>query len=143
MPTTNTEPTNTPAQSSTRFSDGTDRRGACSLTVLRPDPETMLISVIGELDLAVTERLRDLLKHRLKSCLRTVVLDLSLVSFCNTAGLELIRECRYRADAYDTTLQVVAHTPGPITRVFHLADPTLLDIVTNPDHPAVTAPTSR
>ncbi len=109
--------------------------GAHTVGVSRPDPETMLITVMGELDLAVADRLREVLQQRIKSCLRRVVLDLSAVSFCDSAGMDLVRECRVNADAYGTTFRVVAHTPGPVTRLFWLVDPSLLDTVSAPENP--------
>lgn len=106
--------------------------GSHTVAVSRPNTSTVLIQVLGDVDLAAAERLRDLLQPRLNSCLRAVILDFSEVSFCSSACVELVQECRYRADAHDMALSVIAPTPGPVTRLLWLVAPSLLDVVEQP-----------
>ncbi|MEU6127992.1 STAS domain-containing protein [Saccharopolyspora sp. NPDC047091] len=96
--------------------------GALGLELHRPDPGTILLAARGELDAGNTGRLRELLWHRLASCTGTVVLDLSEITFVDTACLHLLDQCQRRADQHDISFRVVLDERGLLDRLLELAD---------------------
>ena len=66
--------------------------------------------------------MRELLWHRLASCTGTVVLDLSEITFVDTACLHLLDQCQRRADQHDISFRVVLDELGLLDRLLELAD---------------------
>ncbi|MFH8409337.1 STAS domain-containing protein [Streptomyces sp. NPDC018019] len=66
----------------------------------RRDGETLLLSVRGDLDLELAQRLGPALSQVSSPAVRTVVLDLSQVTFCDCSGLQWLCEVRSRVAAH-------------------------------------------
>ncbi|MEV5599477.1 STAS domain-containing protein [Streptomyces sp. NPDC052496] len=66
----------------------------------RRDGETLLLSVRGDLDLELSRRLRPALTQVSSPSVRTVVLDLSQVTFFDCSGLQWLCEVRSRVAAH-------------------------------------------
>ena len=81
----------------------------------RPRQDTAVVHVTGELDLAATPRLRDLLAPRLASTLDAIIIDLSQVDFLGTAPLSALAEFQQRALARGITFSIVTG-PRCVTR---------------------------
>jgi anti-sigma B factor antagonist len=70
---------------------------------------TLVVSVEGDVDLSTAPMLHDALEEALSRAPRRVVVDLSLVRFLNTAGLEVLLDAHRRAGPA-TDLRLVATT---------------------------------
>ncbi|MFG1644490.1 STAS domain-containing protein [Amycolatopsis sp. NPDC049252] len=70
---------------------------------------TLVVAVDGDVDLSTAPMLRHALDEALGRAPRRVVVDLSLVRFLNTAGLEVLLDAHRRAGP-DTDLRLVATT---------------------------------
>lgn len=70
-----------------------------SLSVERPEPGVVVVHMVGEIDLACVPRLTELIRQRLTAAvLRGLVLDLTEVTFCSSAGLELMLHAQTRSE---------------------------------------------
>lgn len=92
------------------------------VAVERPSQHVAVLHVSGELDGCTVERLQELLHHRLTACMRTVVLDLSGVTFFNTAGLDLLQQCQQRAEHREVSFRVVRDRDDRVLRVLEVLD---------------------
>ncbi|MDA3630981.1 STAS domain-containing protein [Saccharopolyspora oryzae] len=86
--------------------------GGCSpalrLAVEWPAPGVVVVRIGGEIDLATVPRLTELIRQRLTAAsLRSVVLDLSEVSFASSAAVELLLHVQRRAEHRGVGLWVV------------------------------------
>lgn len=81
----------------------------------------LVVEVRGALDMASTPRLRELLRTRLTSTARRVVLDLSCVSFLDTAGVVALTEAAHRARLAGMDLVLVTGN-DVVDRVLGLLD---------------------
>ncbi|WP_158633270.1 STAS domain-containing protein [Amycolatopsis sp. WAC 04182] len=97
-----------------------DPGGSLRLTVTRPDPATAVIAVDGELVAATAPRLAHLLGPRLTSALRTVVIDLSAVTFLDTTGLGVLVHAWHQATITGRTLKLITG-PGGVERALESA----------------------
>ncbi|MFJ1767242.1 STAS domain-containing protein [Amycolatopsis sp. NPDC088138] len=70
---------------------------------------TLVVAVDGDVDLSTAPMLRHALGEALGRAPRRIVVDLSLVRFLNTAGLEVLLDAHRRA-GQDTDLRLVATT---------------------------------
>jgi anti-anti-sigma factor len=70
---------------------------------------TLVVAVDGDVDLSTAPMLRHALDEALGRAPRRIVVDLSLVRFLNTAGLEVLLDAHRRAGP-DTDLRLVATT---------------------------------
>ncbi|MFD6067808.1 MULTISPECIES: STAS domain-containing protein [Amycolatopsis] len=97
-----------------------DPGGSLRLTVIRPDPATAVVEVGGELVAATAPRLAHLLGPRLTSALRTVVIDLSAVTFLDTAGLGVLVHAWHQATVTGRVLKLITR-PGGVKRALENA----------------------
>ncbi|WP_329045779.1 STAS domain-containing protein [Amycolatopsis sp. NBC_01488] len=70
---------------------------------------TLVVAVDGDVDLCTAPMLHDILEANLSRTPRRVVVDLSLVRFLNTAGLEVLLDAHRRATP-GTDVRLVATT---------------------------------
>lgn len=90
---------------------------ALRLAVEWPAPGVVVVRIGGEIDLATVPRLTELIRQRLTAAtLRSVVLDLSEVSFASSAAVELLLHVQRRADHRGVGLWVVPGT-GAVLRL--------------------------
>lgn len=83
--------------------------------------EASVVRLIGELDLAVSDRVPQDLNDEL---LRTfVVLDLSALEFCDSSGLRVLLDARRRAELLGGDLRL-ADLSMAVARVLELAEAT-------------------
>ncbi|MEU2791812.1 STAS domain-containing protein [Streptomyces sp. NPDC007100] len=66
----------------------------------RREGQTLLLTIRGDLDLELAQRLRPALSQVSSPAVRTVVLDLSQVTFFDCSGLQWLCEVRARAAAH-------------------------------------------
>ncbi|MFR9729858.1 STAS domain-containing protein [Saccharopolyspora sp. MS10] len=93
---------------------------ALRLSIQRPEPGVVIVRIGGDIDLATVPRLAELIQQRLTAAvLRAVVLDLSDVTFFDSAGLEMLLHAQRRAEARRTPLYLVPGT-GSVHRMIHL-----------------------
>jgi anti-anti-sigma factor len=86
----------------------------------RPEPDTVIVNVAGEVDAATAPEVGRVLDAVWASAPSVVVLDLSLVSFLGTAGLAELQDAADRADADRVTLRLVGG-PRPVERALRIA----------------------
>jgi anti-anti-sigma factor len=67
-----------------------------------------VLTISGELDIATTAVLRDRITAVLNDGTKPVIVDLSLVSFCDASGLSLLIALRRRADLRGRTVALAA-----------------------------------
>lgn len=90
------------------------------LTVERPQPGVVVVRIRGEIDLACVPRLTELIRQRLTAAvLRRLVLDLSEVTFCSTAGLELVLHAQNRSEQRGIAMSIVCGN-GAVRRLLEL-----------------------
>ncbi|UOZ03146.1 STAS domain-containing protein [Amycolatopsis sp. WQ 127309] len=70
---------------------------------------TLVVAVVGEVDLSTAPMLRHALDEALARTPRRIVVDLSFVRFLNTAGLEVLLDAHHRAGPA-TDLRLVSTT---------------------------------
>lgn len=98
----------------------TPRRPDLRTRLSRPCDGAVAVHVLGDVDTATAHRLQDLLRHRLASTARAVVLDLSAVDFLGVRGLTVIAHARHRAAVRGKTLAVTGTSPC-VLRAFRAA----------------------
>lgn len=86
----------------------------------RPGRGAVVLRAVGELDAASADRLTDPVRRRLASTADTLVLDLSAVSFLDTAGAVALLEAAARAKTRDARLRVISSSA--VDRVLQLID---------------------
>lgn len=79
---------------------------------------TVVITVVGELDMQSTPALQELLGTEVRSTTRRLVLDLTGVSFLGSSGLAALVEARQVVQRQDAELRLVCATHA-VTRPLH------------------------
>lgn len=79
----------------------------------------MRVRVRGELDLSTSPRLAETLQREIE-CGRSVVLDLSGVTFIDSTGLNTLIRALQICDATGGTLAVNGDLPAQVSRVFEI-----------------------
>lgn len=83
-------------------------RGALRLSIERPASGVVVLRIGGDIDLATTPRLTELVRQRLTAAvLNAVVVELTDVTFCGSAALELLLQAQHRVDRRGTALYLV------------------------------------
>ncbi len=81
-----------------------------AVSMHRPNPTTVVVAATGQVDENTVARLDEMLASRLRTALRTVVLDLTDVDFLSVAGLHALNQARMQAVEHGITLRLlVAH----------------------------------
>jgi anti-sigma B factor antagonist len=83
------------------------------------EPITGRLSLVGELDLAGSQRLRDAITAILACDPAEVVVDLARLHFIDAAGIGLLIELRHELAAHDVTVRIV-NPDARTRRVFSL-----------------------
>jgi anti-sigma B factor antagonist len=86
---------------------------------VRPHGEWTVVSVVGDVDLASTPRLRSTIAAVVRSRSPRVVLDFGGVDFLDSSGLGVLLGALRRVRAADGVLRVVVAAPH-VRRVFEL-----------------------
>lgn len=79
------------------------------MRVQRPGNGVLVIRTSGTLDAAARPRFAELLHQRLCGTARTMVVDLSAITFADTAGLEPVLRAAQRAQAERTTFALISN----------------------------------
>ncbi|WP_214322750.1 STAS domain-containing protein [Nonomuraea sediminis] len=82
-------------------------------------PATTTVRLTGEIDIFTSDALRQRLLSVLDSCTSVLVLDLSEVSFCDTAGLGALVGIQHRARGQGITVTLAAPQPY-LVRLLHI-----------------------
>jgi anti-anti-sigma factor len=90
-------------------------------TVGRTPSGTAVLAAAGEIDHGSRRVLEDLAERVLDEVGPRVILDLSLVTFCDSGGLSLCVELHRRTTARGGWLRV-AGASGPVLTVLHVAN---------------------
>lgn len=85
-----------------------------------PTAHIAIIDLDGEIDLSTVPRLRSFLWQSVPRSIDLLIVDLSEIVFCDSAGLELLDECAARSATRGTVFRVVYHPNGPVERLFSL-----------------------
>jgi anti-sigma B factor antagonist len=87
---------------------------------IRPDRERVVLAVRGELDMATVPRVREAIDQLRRDGWRSVVLDLSEVTFIDAQGLNLLLSIwrSARGDAWDFALR---DGSPPVSRLLEVA----------------------
>ncbi|MFR9731512.1 STAS domain-containing protein [Saccharopolyspora sp. MS10] len=75
--------------------------------VSRPNPDTIVLTVAGDIDAGTVGDFEEVLLPRLSATARLVVVDLSAVGFLGLAGLEVLRHAQLRAVSTGSRLRLV------------------------------------
>lgn len=86
------------------------------LDTSRPGQEMILLTLRGEFDQYQVPRLRELLELRLRSMVRTVIVDCSQLSFICVDALELLSHEAYRAGHGGIRLGIATGTSPAVRR---------------------------
>ncbi len=85
-----------------------DFTDAVTLTARDVAVGVTVVEVAGELDMATAPVVEEFVRLRLHDVVRTLVLDLSGVTFLGSTGINLLIELRTACEAAGTALQLVA-----------------------------------
>lgn len=88
------------------------RCDAESMWLTRPTSECIVVHITGDLDTPRTSHLEQLLAPRLTSTVRTLVLDLSEVSFLGVEGLVMLARAHHQAASRGIVLRVLTGPPA-------------------------------
>ncbi|MET8998816.1 STAS domain-containing protein [Amycolatopsis sp. NPDC004169] len=100
--------------------DWLDAGGHMSVRVLTPGPRTLLVEVVGEVDLNTARRLDKVLQERVPAHLDALVIDLAGVTFFSVAGLNSLLRAQLLADSAGARLTVDAGGSRAVQRLFTL-----------------------
>jgi anti-anti-sigma factor len=92
------------------------------LQVTRPSPATAVIEVGGVLDGDRAHRLQELLLCRLRSTLRSVVVDLTAVTFLGEAGARVLARANLVAEHHRIGLRILIGRGGQPARTLAVAE---------------------
>ncbi|WP_410644015.1 STAS domain-containing protein [Amycolatopsis sp. lyj-346] len=106
-----TLPTNSPA---------TDAPRAFRLTTHRPAPDTAVVEVAGDLDLATAPRLRELIAAEAAGPLTRLVIDVRGVRFLSATGLAAIEDGHLLATGRGIVSTVRVASAGAVLRLIRL-----------------------
>jgi anti-sigma B factor antagonist len=87
---------------------------------VRSQPDSVVLSVKGELDLLTAPRLAARLNRLIRTSAADVVLDLREVEFMDSAGLQILLNTRRRLLRGSRTFSVMCDE-GPVKQVIELA----------------------
>ena len=87
--------------------------------VVRPDPSGVVVTLVGELDLATVGEVRRTLDHLRGRGWRDFVVDLRALTFLDSTGVHLLLETYHRALAGGGSLTVASAAPE-VHRVLEL-----------------------
>ncbi|SDJ98954.1 anti-anti-sigma factor [Actinopolyspora mzabensis] len=90
-----------------------NQRQSLHVTLTRPQRDTTIVHLAGDLDDRSLSALEELLTHRLRSCLRTVVVDLTELAYLSPRASDLLTRQAGQASRYHTHLVILPHTPIP------------------------------
>ncbi|MFD0488565.1 anti-anti-sigma factor [Saccharopolyspora erythraea NRRL 2338] len=88
------------------------QRQALNITLTRPHRDTTIVHLTGDLDDRSVPGLEELLIHRLRSCLRTVVVDLTELAYLSPRATDMLARQAGQARRNHTHLVIVACSPG-------------------------------
>ena len=92
------------------------------LTVDRHDRRTRtLITLVGEIDLDSAPLVHASLERCLRDGIRTIDVDLTLVTFCDCSGLNTFLDTAQQATVAGGTLRL-RHPPPMLARIFRIVD---------------------
>lgn len=100
-----TQPTR-PAPAAARSTTGSDQ--PLRVRVSRPGSGVVVLHAGGSLDTAGERRFSEPLRQRMACTAPTVVLDLSAVTFLNTAGAEVMVDAAHRAEVTGKSLLLIS-----------------------------------
>jgi anti-sigma B factor antagonist len=86
---------------------------------VQPDRERVVVRLVGELDFAAASAVGAAVEELLDAGFGRVVVDLSALSFLDSAGIHTLISAQRSADERRCTLSVV-RGPGNVHRVFEL-----------------------
>ena len=92
------------------------------ITVLRPAPKVVLLSLSGEIDLLTSFRLMDAISEAFAEGLALLVVDLSEVRFLDAAGLRVLKVGARHIEEARTRFAVICPEESPVRRLLELAD---------------------
>lgn len=95
-----------PAPAAARSTTGSDQ--PLRLRVARPGSGVVVLHAGGSLDTAGERRFSEPLRQRMACTAPTVVLDLSAVTFLNTAGAEAMVDAAHRAEVTGKSLLLIS-----------------------------------
>jgi anti-sigma B factor antagonist len=81
---------------------------AVALTVREPATGVVVVAVAGELDMATVPVAEEVVLRRLRAGVRTLVLDLTGVTFLGSTGINLLITLRNACEGTGTALRLVA-----------------------------------
>ena len=87
--------------------------------VSRTEASAVVCRIAGDLDLGTVDTARAMLDLALASRAQVLVVDLSAVEFCDSAGLNMLLQIRLDADAAGTTMRL-ASPASAVARIFEL-----------------------
>jgi anti-anti-sigma factor len=87
------------------------RAGLLRVAVSQPRPGVVVVSPVGEVDVATVDVLRDAARDAVASEPRCLVIDLSGLTFCGSAGLGMLLEACRAAEAAGVHFAIVAGPP--------------------------------
>ncbi|GAA1199777.1 STAS domain-containing protein [Prauserella alba] len=85
------------------------------------EPQSVEITVAGEIDLSNAEQVRSELYHAIANDLMHVSLDLTSVSYLDSSGLHILFTLADRLQRLQTELAIVAPPGTPARRIVELA----------------------
>ena len=91
------------------------------ITVLRPAPRAVLLSLTGEIDLLTSFRLMDAISEAFAEGLALLAVDLSEVRFLDAAGLRVLTVSARHIQEARTRFAVICPEESPVRRLLELA----------------------
>ena len=87
-----------------------------------PASETCLVRLMGEVDLASADVLREHLLRLLESNVQTVVIDLDGLDFIDSTGLHVLLLITQRARRGRDQLRIIEPSDGPVRRLLRMTE---------------------
>ncbi|NIJ13809.1 anti-anti-sigma factor [Saccharomonospora amisosensis] len=87
----------------------------------RPDQDTLILAVRGELDLLTAPYLAARISARLDGSLKAVIVDLSGLGFIGAAGMSVLVDSRELVERHGAMLQVITGENRCVVRALRLA----------------------
>ena len=85
----------------------------------REEGEVIIISLEGEVDISVTELIREKFKKLLKEKKKALLVDMTKVSYIDSSGLGLLVETRQEMEKYSGEIKLFGLT-SDVQKVFEL-----------------------
>ena len=86
------------------------------------DGDTLVARVIGEVDLSNASLIGDEIRSRVANHSLGVLLDLTGLTYVDSAGLEVLFDLRRRLESRRQELRIAVPADSPIYRTLHLVD---------------------